>query len=109
MARKYQKYTPEFREEIATLVVEGQRANCSWLATSTYVVLSDQRPGAVGHHPAGLHTGQEHDDLAMPRTTATGTALRPRTSSLKDYSARCPAGDYSHNSTFVRLMAVPSA
>jgi hypothetical protein len=64
MARKYQKYTPEFREEIATLVVEGQRANCSWLATSTYVVLSDQRPGAVGHHPAGLHTGQEHDDLA---------------------------------------------
>jgi hypothetical protein len=49
MARKYQKYTPEFREEIATLVVEGQRANCSWLATSTYVVLSDQRPGAVDH------------------------------------------------------------
>jgi hypothetical protein len=84
MARKYQKYTPEFREEIATLVVEGQQANCSWLATSTYVVLSDQRPGAVGHHPAGLHTGQEPDDLAMPRTTATGAALRPRTSSLKD-------------------------
>jgi hypothetical protein len=79
MARKYQKYTPEFREEIATLVVEGQRANCSWLATSTYVVLSDQRPGAVGHHPAGLHTGQEHDDLAMPRTTATGAAPRLRT------------------------------
>ena len=26
MARKYQKYTPEFREEMATLVVEGQRA-----------------------------------------------------------------------------------
>jgi hypothetical protein len=76
MARKYQKYTPEFREEIATLVVEGQRANCSWLATSTYVVLSDQRPGAVGHHPAGLHTGQEHDDLAMPRTTATGAHRR---------------------------------
>jgi hypothetical protein len=36
MARKYQKYTLEFCEEIATLVVEGQRANCSWLATSTY-------------------------------------------------------------------------
>jgi hypothetical protein len=34
MARKYQKYTPEFREEMATLVVEGQRANCSWLATA---------------------------------------------------------------------------
>lgn len=25
MARKYQKYTPEFREQVAKLVVEGQR------------------------------------------------------------------------------------
>ena len=25
MARKYQKYSPEFREEVAKLVVEGQR------------------------------------------------------------------------------------
>ena len=89
------------------MVVEGQRANCSW-AGDLDVVLSDQRPCAVGHHPAGLHTGQEHD-VAMPRTTATGAALRPRTSPLKDYSARCPAGDSSHGSTFVRLMAVPSA
>src|SRR6266516_611287 len=32
--REYQKYTPEFREEMPTLVVEGQRANRSWLATS---------------------------------------------------------------------------
>jgi hypothetical protein len=58
------------------------------LAGDLDVVLSDQRR-AVGDHPAGLHTGQEHDDLAMPRTTAAGAALRPRTSALKDYSARC--------------------
>lgn len=25
MARKYQKYTPEFREQVAKLVIEGQR------------------------------------------------------------------------------------
>src|SRR5919204_22337 len=57
MARRYQKYAPEFREEMATLVVEGQRANCS-LAGDLDVVLSDQRR-AVGDHPAGLHTGKE--------------------------------------------------
>jgi hypothetical protein len=34
MALEHQKYTPEFRKEMATFVVEEQRANSSWLATS---------------------------------------------------------------------------